>query len=143
MDIKRKILYHYNPWNIAFDAEQALIKFRNRVAVIIKIYFSFIPKLVDDKVAYLYSCSADIIPVGCLSYDIRSSYVYTVVSKTETIQELATALQCFFIALKATGYAELFELADAIREAIELSPSVGLKVVKNKGSVTFYPAGTK
>jgi hypothetical protein len=143
MDIKRKILNHYNRWNIAFDSEQALIKFRNRVAVIIKIYFSFIPKLVDDKFAYLYGCSADIIPVGCLSYDIRSSYVYTVVSKTETIQELATALQCFFIALEVTGYAELFELADAIREAIELSPSVGLKVVKNKGSVTFYPAGTE
>jgi hypothetical protein len=143
MDIKRKILNHYNRWNIAFDSEQALIKFRNRVAVIIKTYFSFIPKLIDDKFAYLYGCSADILPLGCFSYDIRSSYVYAVVSKTETTQELATALQCFFIALEVTGYTEQFELADAIKEAIELSPGVGLRVVKNKGSVTFYPAETE
>lgn len=143
MDIKRKLLNHYNRWNIAFDSEQASIKFRNRVAVISKTYFSFIPKLIDDKCAYLYGCSGDILPHGCFGYDIRSSCAYTVVSKTEIIQELATALQCFFIALDATGYAELFELADAIKKAIELSPSVGLRVVKNKGSVTFYPAGAK
>lgn len=140
MDIKRKILNHYNRWNIEFDSEQAFLVFRNRVAAIVKIYFSMIPKLIDDRFAYLYGCSTNIVPEGCLSYSISSSCLYTTISTAKTIQELATTLQCFFIALEATKYPDSLELADTIKEAIELSPGIGIKIVKQKNSVFFYPA---
>jgi hypothetical protein len=118
---------------------QAFLIFRNRVAAIVKIYFSIIPKLIDDKFAYLYGCSANIVSEGYLSYSISSSCLYTAISTATTIQELATALQCFFIALEATGYPDSFELTDTIKEAIKLSPGIGIKITKQKNSVIFYP----
>ncbi|MGL4617961.1 hypothetical protein [Chroococcidiopsis sp.] len=73
----------------------------------------------------------------------HSSHLYTAVRQAKSIQELATALQCFFIVLEAIAYPDLFVLAEAIKEAIELSPGVGLKLVKQKNSVMFFPADVK
>jgi hypothetical protein len=143
MDIKRKLLNHYQRWEIEFDGEQAFIKFKNRVATIIKSHFSIIPKIIDDKFAFLYGCHVDIIPSGYLGYDLRSSYLYTVVSTVKSTRELATALQCFFITLEAIGYPDLLVLAEAVKEAIELSPGVGLKLVRQKTSVMFLPVDAK
>ncbi|OWY67028.1 hypothetical protein B7486_33870 [cyanobacterium TDX16] len=69
--------------------------------------------------------------------------MYTVVRQAKAIPELATALQYFFIVLEAIAYPDLFVLAEAIKEAIELSPGVGLKLVKQKNSVMFFPADVK
>jgi len=143
MDIKRKLLNHYQRWKIEFDGEQAFIKFKNRVATIIKSHFSIIPKIIDDKFAFLYGCHFDLIPSGYLGYDLRSSYLYTVISAVSSIKDLATALQCFFIALEIVGYPDLLVLTEAVKEAIELSPGVGLKLVKQKNSVVFFPADVK
>jgi len=143
MDIKRRILNHYKRWNIEFDSSQAFITFKNRIVAIIKVYFSILDSGIDNKFLYLYGCSADIIPFEYSSVDIRGSYSYTVFSTTETIKELAKALHCFFMALEEAGYPRLSELADAIKEAIELSPGIGLRVVKHSGSVTFYPSGAE
>jgi hypothetical protein len=143
MDIKRKLLNHYQRWEIEFDGEQAFIKFKNRVATIIKAHFSIIPKMIDDKFAFLYGCHVDIIPSGYLGYELRSSYLYTVISTATSIQELATALQCFFITLEVISYPDLLALAEAVKEAIELSPGVGLKMVRQKNSITFFPADAK
>lgn len=143
MDIKRKLFNHYQRWDIKFDGEQAFIKFKNRVAVIIKSHFSIIPRIIDDKFAFLYGCSAEIIPSGYIGYDLHSSYLYTAISTARSIKEVATALQCFFIVLEAIAYPDLLVLAEAIKEAIELSPGVGLKLVRQKNSVTFFPPDDK
>jgi hypothetical protein len=70
MDIKRKLLNHYQRWGIEFDGEQASIKFRNRVATIIKAHFSVIPKIIDDRFAFLYGCDVEIIPSGYLNVEL-------------------------------------------------------------------------
>ncbi|URD52096.1 hypothetical protein [Chroococcidiopsis sp. CCNUC1] len=66
--------------------------------------------------------------------------MYTAVRQAKSIQAIATALQCFFIVLKAIAYPDLFVLAEVIKEAIELSPGVGLKLVKQKNSIVFFPS---
>ncbi|MBD2309167.1 hypothetical protein H6G17_27290 [Chroococcidiopsis sp. FACHB-1243] len=69
--------------------------------------------------------------------------MYTAVRQAKSIQAIATALQYFFIVLKAIAYPDLFVLADAIKEAIELSPGVGLKLVRQKNSIVFFPSDAK
>lgn len=143
MDIKRRVLNYYKRWNIEFDSEQVFIIFRNRLVVIIKKYFPCMLTNIDNKFAYLYGCSVTAVYSSSLDKDLSFSYLYKVIIKAETIRELSRALECFFIALEEIGSPNVLELADDIREATELSPGVGLRVVKNKGSVTFYPAGAK
>lgn len=140
MDIKRKLFNHYQRWNIKFDGEQAFIQFRNRVATILKSHFSIIPKIIDDKFAFLYGYSFDVIPSGYIGYDLHSSCLYTATSRAKSIQELATVLQCFFIVLEAIAYPDILVLAETVKDAIELSPGVGLKLMKQKNSVVFLPA---
>ena len=142
MKIKRRLLSHYKRWNIEFDSNQAFLKFKNRVIGAIKDYFSCRPSC-DRKFAYLYGCEVEVSLFAGFSDDLSESYLYKAVSRTTTVTELATALECLFIALEESGYPQLFELADAIRESIELSQSVGIRVVKHQGSISFYPAGAE
>jgi hypothetical protein len=99
MDVKSRILNHYKRWNIGFDSEQAFIKFRNRVVAVIQAYFPIMQTNVSNKFAYLYGCNVHVGMYADISKNLSDSYAYTNISRTKTVKDLATALQCFFIAL--------------------------------------------
>ncbi|HEY9697033.1 MAG TPA: hypothetical protein V6D10_07205 [Trichocoleus sp.] len=148
MSIRRKILNHYKRWNIQVDEQKAFGKFKNRVLncvglILKEPYRSKCAPYFADLYGSRYELNSIETTLRELNNSFATSCIGQAIAQAENLPELATALQFMFMTLEQNGPHLLGPIAASIQTAIDISPFIDLKIVKQGNSVIFYPSGAK
>jgi hypothetical protein len=157
MDIKRRMLNHYQRWNIKLNEEEEFEKLRNRLIYDLGEFWSWhmendyrfndyrfrdISEGIEQNLFRLYG------ELYGDQYSPQSEhYIFYKINNSRTLKDLATALQFLFWSIsEREKKIELVNLlAKVIKEVFDLSPMVGIgiKIARRDNSVIVYPEGAK
>lgn len=160
MNQRQKITNYYKRWNIPLDKDQELEKFKNRVlAAIDRIageYILLIPKIsrrftckvghrqpVQSVSGIIQQYNKMVKTAGMFGRTLSETGVYKGIESAPDEKSLVFAIQCLFWELEAERFARVEPLVAAIRESIEASPLINVRVARRGHRVTFYPGGAK
>jgi hypothetical protein len=162
MDIKRRMLNHYQRWNIKLNEEEEFEKLRNRLIYELDKVWSMafndrdyevrdIFEEIEQNLFWLYGYQYS--PQSrhstfCDQYDPQfEHYIFYKINNSRTLKDLATALQFLFLSIpERAEKSELVNfLAKVIKDVFDLSPMVGIgiKIARRGNSVIIYPEGAK
>lgn len=151
MDIKRRMLNHYQRWNIKLNEEEEFEKLRNRLIYELDKVWSV--AFNDYEVRDIFGeIQRNLFRLYGDQYSPQSEhYIIYKINNSRTLKDLATALQFLFLSIpERAERAEKIELvkqvlAEVIKDVFDLSPMVGIgiKIAKRGNSVIVYPEGAK
>lgn len=149
-DIKRLHAFQRR-WNIQWDDATELNKFRNRIIANTSATFArYQPDLwqVDKRFSFLVgepSRESALAMLNSFPYDdeFTTTQIYESVVKAENLTQIAGAIQSLLWAIENASPRVLDDLLMALREAIEYSPTINLRIAKRGDKATIYRAGAK
>lgn len=139
-----KLLGFKKRWEIPHSAAHAFEQLRNRLGILVRAEFArhAAAKAVDTRVAFFLGYEAD--DSKDLQNDVYgSSYTTEAIRDSARVAQLAYVLECLFLAFAEDQYPRLPQFVNAVQEALDFSPSVGIRVVERHGSVLVYRSGAK
>ena len=157
---RTRIMHFYKRWNIPLDREEELEKFKNRLLAAFDFsigkYITERPSI-SKKFAFTIGHRQPVRSVTGLKLTYQrmeetgsifgasfsETKVYHGIVSAPDEQSLIFALQCLFWILEEQKYAKLETLVQAVREAIDASVLVNIKIARRGHRVTLYPEGAK
>ena len=148
-----KIQKFNNRWNITSSGLVDYPKFKNRILTIVDTTvgdYILGNSQVSTKYAILIGdFQSPKVRSGEIDFDevfgkeFQNTSVYNNLHNSKNLQTLIAAIQSIFWVLSDFDCPLIDNLIDGIQSAIDLSPGVSLRIVKNKNNVTIYPGGVK
>jgi hypothetical protein len=156
----KKMRQFYKRWNIKVDEGCAFDAFKNRVINILEDFIVICPAVEElDSIFsslagkhYKYSPTDLKKRTDFLVYGPRSTQMYEVLNKAQSSEALAQAIQWVFLALdkipvpkgSESNHSLVTEgLFTSIAKAIEMPPSIDIRLVRSGKEISVYPVGAK
>lgn len=135
-------------WGIELDDARELTKFQNRLIQELESVFSQTPspefKAVHERFCFLIGKPVNVANVWD---DIENksafakSAIYQSLSSPKATVQVIGVLQALFFALHDVAPGSISMAVKAIKSTIDYSPTIDLRLVRRKNTVTLYPAG--
>ncbi len=150
----------YKRWDIPLDREKEFEKFKNRLLTAIDISvgnFILLRRFISENYALRIGLKQPVRSVtgmklvsqriakttAGLGESFAETDVYRGIESALDEQSLIFSLQCLFWELEEHKCPKLDKLVQLVRQAIDASPLVNIKVAKRGYRVTLYPEGAK
>jgi tetratricopeptide (TPR) repeat protein len=141
-------------WNIHLNDQEELWRFKNRV--IEALSSQFYPYTYHDAIQRADEHFVLLLGAGPRMRSALSMPEFTIdlaafdrscirqsIGQAATLTEVIEAIQALFWALEDTAPQHLDRAADAVKAALELSPTVQIRVMKRGDTVILYSSGAK
>jgi len=142
-------------WGLESDESLEFNKFRNRVLKVVDesvgVYILSRPEITGEFAFLLgveYPTTSGIgvdadLDSLLLGVKFKDNIVYKQIAQASSSSRLAKAIQNLFWALEKYNCPQIEQLVEGLREAIELSPTVHLRIARRGKTVTLYQGEVK